>query len=550
MKILCVFVSVIASTSFLPSSCTSKSDEQEAKINELQSHLQNLATAFEAQKGTKEQLESRVVDADARLQDVQNRLKAAEEDKEKIQQTLIKLEQEFSQYKERYKVSVHQKIPGIPIGEIEFEGKKYRAAEVRSISDESIGLLHSGGVVRVKPDQLPAALRENLAIDQTTPVHSETITLIASMHSKRPEISETTAPTAVNNAGTSVAKTSMTTGNGGFDENALRSVAVVTTDTGSGSGFIAREAGAFYFYTNFHVIDGASRGKAVSTKGDIVVLPSEVEVADEMEAFDLVRFRVSAPRDAKPLDIATAQDEVRAGEKIIALGNSGGAGVIPLLQGHIKATGPYAVEIDAEVIQGNSGGPVLRDGTNVVLGVVTKAISARKDYVVKDTRFDAVRRICLRPDKIKKWRPTTLRKLLEEPKQIEQIEIDNIMLKRLTSARFTPQGISGIDSDSLLSGGTSPIAAAIAAELRRTNAFLDRGKTKVAVATVKDQVGRWAKLVQSYYGSGVDGVEPTTYSRFNRDAFVRAAENRKAICSNVNQHFASEMTKLWQWAPQ
>lgn len=550
MKILSLIMILGTGGSFLPSSCTSQSDANEAKISELQGHLQTLATAVESQKSVKEQLERRISESDAQMKELSTRLKNAEVEKEKIQEALIKLEKEFSEYKERYKVSIQKKIPGLPLGEIEVEGKKYLAAEVRSISEDSIGLLHKGGVVRVKSDQLPISIREALAIDQMTPSHSETLNLLASLRSKREEHTSVTLPSGSSKTvlpeGGQMPQIATST----YDENALKSVAVISTDVGSGTGFIAQQGDTFYFYTNFHVIDGASSGKAVLSDGQLIVLPSEVQVADELEAYDLVRFRVSPPKGVTPLQIASSQDDVRAGEKIIALGNSGGAGVIPLLQGHIKATGPYAIEIDAEFVQGNSGGPVLRDGTHLVLGVVTKFMFPDKHLAVRGTRFDSVRRICLRPERIKKWRSTTIGKLTQEPKMIEQIANDNLVLKRLVGVRFTPQGISGIDSDSLLSGGYSPIGAAIAAELRATNAFLDRGKTKVAIATVKDHVGRWANLVRSSYGAGVNGVEASTYSRFNRDSFVQAAEERKAICANINQHLASEMTKLWQWSPQ
>ena len=540
-------------TTAIPSSCTQNSKAEATTIAELQAHLEKLAIESQTQAASLKDVERRAQEAEKETLNQKLKLEEAESDRAKMEESLRKIEKEFSDYKEKYKISILTRIPGFSIPEITLDGKRYQQSEIRSINEDSVSLSHSGGILRVKSKDLPSTLKETLGIDQTTNAHTETKVLLSYITAKKAKMLNN-PQIAIGDANALLEKSPISSAIGqssqSSDESSLKAVATVSTSMANGSGFIAKHGKSIYFYTNFHVIDGASKLNAVLTGGQVLPLPDEIEIADEAEAYDLVRFRIASPKDVPALEVLGEEEEIKAGEKILALGNSGGAGVVPFLQGYIKAFGPYAIEVDAEVIRGNSGGPVIRDGTMTVLGVVTMAVQGQGDFVSQGTRFDSVRRICLRPDKIKKWRSTTLSRLVQEPNIIAQIALDNAVLNVLVRARFARKGIEGVGTDSLLSGGRSAMGAAIAAQIRSTNALLDHGKTAVAVATAKDYCERFVRSVGSIYGANVAGVGPEAYSRFNRVKFQTVADERKAICNNINQHFASELTKLWQWAPK
>ncbi len=48
-------------------------------------------------------------------------LDEAQKDREKLEETLKKLDKEFSDYKQKYKVSISKKVPGYPLGEFVFQ---------------------------------------------------------------------------------------------------------------------------------------------------------------------------------------------------------------------------------------------------------------------------------------------------------------------------------------------------------------------------------------------------------------------------------------------
>ncbi len=535
-------------------SCQPTSKTDDLRLADVQQRLDQMDVDLRSKEVSIKVLENEKLEKARELNLLKSKLEEAEKERDNFHEILKKLEREFSEYKKNYQLSVAKRIQGYPLAGTAVGGKAYDKASLLKVEGETASITHSGGVVRVEISDLPESLRRDLAINQDTVVHTEVLSLLKRLEDRQFSSSQVAQGVRETQSIPSEKTNQLTEVSLDHDlaEVALKSVATVNSGNGNGSGFIARQGKATYFYTNFHVIDGATSLTAVLTGGEMLKLPDEVEIADEVDAFDLVRFRVS-PKSATPvLEIADSSDFVKMGDGITALGNSGGAGVVPVLNGRIKAIGPYAIEVDAEVIQGNSGGPVVRTGSNTVLGVVTRALNqgVSGGFVTKGTQFDAVRRICLRPEQIKRWRPALLSRLVEEPKIISQIATDNEVLAKLKGVRFTPKGIAGIDSDSLLSGGRSNIGASIAQSIRSTNAYLDRGKTRVAVATAKDYCQRFIKTVGRLYGANVEGVQPESYSRFNREEFKLVAEARRAICNDINQHFASEITKLWQWAPK
>ncbi len=193
-----------------------------------------------------------------------------------------------------------------------------------------------------------------------------------------------------------------------------RAIFLVEHEKGSGSGFLMQEEGEVYFVSNIHVMEGGDNFSIRNIYGETVSVPDAVEVASDR---DLVRFRVPSYKAA----LLTSAD-FGFGDKVCALGNSGGEGVITRLDGEILALGPDKVEVSAEFIPGNSGGPVLSE-SNQVIGVSTylKRYGSMPDWIIEGTRFEGTRRMAVRVDNVD-WISMTWDDFCREAARVQKIE--------------------------------------------------------------------------------------------------------------------------------
>src|SRR5215210_285064 len=142
-----------------------------------------------------------------------------------------------------------------------------------------------------------------------------------------------------------------------------------------GSGFVIDESG--HIVTNYHVIAGAT---------DIEVSFSNKEsmrarIVGSDRATDVALLKVDADaRALTPLDLGDS-DRVQVGDAVVAIGNPFGlersvtAGIVSALQRTIESPAETpidrVIQTDAQINQGNSGGPLLNAAGQVV-GVNTQ----------------------------------------------------------------------------------------------------------------------------------------------------------------------------------
>ena len=157
-------------------------------------------------------------------------------------------------------------------------------------------------------------------------------------------------------------------------------VASASSGPGGGSGFVIDEGG--YIVTNQHVVDGADGVSVRFSNG----AREEAEVVGEDPSTDVAVLRVEAPEEGlKPADARRLglRRSGRPGD--IAIGNplnvgiSVTTGIISGLGRPIDAPNGYtingAVQTDAALSSGNSGGPLL-DSRGEVIGINSLAAAA------------------------------------------------------------------------------------------------------------------------------------------------------------------------------
>jgi S1-C subfamily serine protease len=139
---------------------------------------------------------------------------------------------------------------------------------------------------------------------------------------------------------------------------------------GAGSGFVIDPRG--YILTNFHVVQGA---QAIAvTLGDRSHYDAKFIGADERNDIALVKID---PKDRKlPALTMGDSDSLQVGQRVLAIGNPFGfqstltTGVVSAL-GRTVQTGQNtvidgAIQTDAAINQGNSGGPLLNSHGQVI----------------------------------------------------------------------------------------------------------------------------------------------------------------------------------------
>ncbi len=139
---------------------------------------------------------------------------------------------------------------------------------------------------------------------------------------------------------------------------------------GAGSGFVIDPRG--YILTNFHVVQGAQNISV--TLGDRSHYIAKFVGADERNDIALVKID---PKDKKLPALAMGDsDDLQVGQRVLAIGNPFGfqstltTGVVSAL-GRTVQTGQStvidgAIQTDAAINQGNSGGPLLNSHGEVI----------------------------------------------------------------------------------------------------------------------------------------------------------------------------------------
>jgi len=144
------------------------------------------------------------------------------------------------------------------------------------------------------------------------------------------------------------------------------------TERSLGSGFVIDKAG--HIITNDHVIAGAQRVQVSFSGRDAVA----ARVVGKDPSTDVAVLQVAArSRSLTPLPLGDS-DDVVVGDPVVAIGNpfsltrTATAGIVSAVERTIDApngfTIDHAIQTDAAINHGNSGGPLI-DGNGDVIGV-------------------------------------------------------------------------------------------------------------------------------------------------------------------------------------
>lgn len=138
---------------------------------------------------------------------------------------------------------------------------------------------------------------------------------------------------------------------------------------GQGSGWVYDDQG--HIVTNAHVVEGATTLTVVLADGE----ERAAELVGSDASTDIAVVQVNDPTGLKPLTLGSSQD-LEVGDTVVAIGSPFGlqgsvtVGIVSALEREIRSPNGFAIDnaiqTDAALNGGNSGGPLLDDRARVV----------------------------------------------------------------------------------------------------------------------------------------------------------------------------------------
>jgi hypothetical protein len=308
----------------------------------------------------------------------------------------------------------------------------------------------------------------------------------------------------------------------------LAGVLLVENETSAATAFVVAQNGTLYLYTAAHVLTG---GKKLTVKNAQGLTLSNFGACQVATDCDLARIEVNVKPELA-LRIG-APGTTTVGHEITAAGNSAGSGVVTLTEGKVTGIGPTELEVSAEVIQGNSGGPILSTASGEVFGVVTRAENGRDDIWAADTEFAKIRRFASRIDREVPWRTTSLETLQSENGRIADFDSRTRLVYAMASLQ---PGQNGLRLDMQLGGGNGPTIMAIFMEhqkvapvqkLIQMNRQLAERQLRSSERDLKKRfAGFYSDLIR-LFSNDTATFEPENFSFPNRKSAEKSLEWRR-----------------------
>jgi hypothetical protein len=159
---------------------------------------------------------------------------------------------------------------------------------------------------------------------------------------------------------------------------------LIATDRSRGSGVVIRHNDDYFLYTCTHVLYGAREFRFTDIHGNRLQAVS-LQLADDA---DVARVRLTNYSGAA-LRISTGRFVL--GDAIRVYGDSQGISSMTIAIGTILSLSPTTFEISADIVSGNSGGPIV-NMQNDVIGLSAFILYPRVTKDAEGTRFTRPRR--------------------------------------------------------------------------------------------------------------------------------------------------------------
>ncbi len=452
---------------------------------------------------------------------------------DELQATLKSNEDAYQRHIDQQKQAIAKLASGLRLGTIRTGAGDLTGVVITDVESDGVKVSHDGGITRVSFLQLPSELQflfGRLGASE------------AKVSGGRGNYDEL----ASQPGGGQVASTAP--GSALFEKESLL---IITTDKGTGSGFIAKVDGKHYAYTNAHVLCGSPGGfnsklvRVTTANGTVLPMPYLVQISDTYNAAaphgleDLARFEVVPPKGVRAYElVSSGADSLAPTTEVVAYGNSLGGGVFTELTGTCLGVGPDRVEISCEIVPGNSGGPVVDRASRKVVGISTYLdASGMRDVWAKSTKFGAVRRFAVRPERVVKWRTMELSALYGGIEEFRAFDRDTLTLAAACFLRprnnrggfEAPSDQRGdyIVREVVIDGSRHRLGGVISAGIARVNDRLGGAGATISASAANPVYGEFFSSVSSGSASQVTSLKTSDRSPYMKQFVTELVEVRE-----------------------
>jgi DNA-binding transcriptional regulator YhcF (GntR family) len=197
-----------------------------------------------------------------------------------------------------------------------------------------------------------------------------------------------------------------------------KSLVLIEGKEGRGSGACLTLKGVDCVVTNIHVL---AQNSDVIYRG---ASGQKLTVSDPVFASGYDIARLTTKEQLTPLKVMTGVDQkVRIGDRIVIFGNSEGAGVFAPIEGAVTGIGPRLIEIDAPIVPGNSGSPIIHVKSGMVIGIASHLIDrTAKSVIEAGSTLPSVRKFGQRIDTIENWAERTAPQFEDEWVKVQAVQ--------------------------------------------------------------------------------------------------------------------------------
>ncbi len=377
-------------------------------------------------------------------------LEEIRQEKEEVEQQMKDLRQEYEDYQKKYEAKVRGEAKGEKYATLKLTDRTLTEVVISEVTERTVKIRHANGFATLNSATAPTDWKKRFFLRSEEEIEERAILaanyLNATQEEGALEGTEESKPSRPlsNYAQRKLEREKEEEAMKVLSGEVEKAIVLITGDGGEGTGFFAQDGITTYLYSAAHVFDQNRDLKIIDGSGKEWKQFGEFEVA---VGIDLVRLAVAEPVD-NALTIRSISEASEVGTIVASFGNAGSGGAIAREEGKIRGVGANSYEISGQVLQGNSGGPVL-NSKGEVLAVVTRLLEAREDIWIQEKRTSRVRRFGCRVDTNIKWKEVSLGAFIAAQDQIAQF--DKVTRLLLALSALTPT-TSGLRLDSTIEG--------------------------------------------------------------------------------------------------